>query len=127
MGKASNRRKIRRAKQLAELAASDPESFQRKWNQKMDSWLKEVLRRAKISIKDNENKALPIFDLVDSARLVLDCGVNDNTLNDSCSIDVLINECCKAVSSKADGRLYHLNRVLKKGGGKKYKVFNGKE
>jgi len=115
MGKASERRKARRQNYLAGLAATDPQRFQYEWNKRMDSWLDEAWKRTGKFINDDGDVVPPVFELVDNAsRLLEECGVSENVLEDFCSIDVLINECCKAVSSHIDSRLYHLNVKLEK-------------
>lgn len=117
MGKAAERRKGRREKYLAGLAEKNPERFQAEWNKRMDSWLEEVNRRAGKLVDGKGNPIPPAFEVVDTAKGVLEAsGVKETAIEAHNSIDMLSSECCKEVSSRVDGRLYRLNPVLKKKG-----------
>jgi hypothetical protein len=115
MGKAAQRRKERRLNYLVELATTNPERFRNEWDTLMSSWLKEVWRRAGKGAFARDTKSLPIFDLFDEACKVLQtCNVNKDMLDKAASLDVLLNECCKAAASEFGPTLYRLNIRLEK-------------
>ena len=110
MGKAAKREKARKLKYLARLAATNPKRFQEEWHKRMDSWLWEVRKRAG-KLVDEHGKPVPsAFQVVESAReLLMKCGIKEEALDEHCSVDVLINECCRTLSHHFDSRLYKIN------------------
>lgn len=114
--KASERRKGSREKYLAGLAAASPDRFHAEWNKRMDSWLLDARRRAKtLDCEEPMEKTPSAFEVVNTAKNALAAsGVSEAALEPHNSIDMLVHECCREVSSHTDGRIYRLNLALDK-------------
>jgi len=113
MGKAAERRKAWRLQFLSSLAERHPERFQEEWNRRVDSWLREIQRRAGRLVDNYGHPVPPAFEVVEAARYLLaECGIREAALENYCSIDVLVNECCKTLARHIDGRMYRLKVVM---------------
>lgn len=113
MGKATERRIIRRQEFLARLAASNPVRFREEWNKRVESWLDEVWQRAGKLSDHNGNRVRPAFEVVDEAvHILADCEDSPAIQEAHSSIDALRHEACRALSVHIGRRIYHLNVIL---------------
>lgn len=115
MGKAAERRKARRQQYLSALAVSNPEKFHEEWNKRIESWLDQIQIRAG-RIVDRKGTPIPrAFEVVDSARRILaECGNKASSPMMRDSVETLTHECCRALASEIDPRMYSINLKLEK-------------
>jgi len=169
MGKAANRRMMRRQKFMTKISHENPERFEREWAKRIDSWAgliwsaskdrvflteeeyqevlkkypatKEVLESISVGLRNgihiyfdmvnrfkdelgselvNEIMAhakrgtligKPIFSVVDHAKRTLaDCGKAAVELQMRETIDLLSNECCRALAPHIGHEIYEINQ-----------------
>lgn len=112
MGKASTRQRKRRQEFLARLAADSPTMFQREWAQRLESWGREVRRRAGRLCEKNGAPVPPAFEIVVLAMKELaGCGNQAVTLEGDATREVLADQCCRALAQAVDRRMYHLSNA----------------
>lgn len=110
MGKAANRRRIKRARYLARLASEKPERFAEEWEKRVSSWMEQIGKDAG-QLNDRETGALsPVFERVDEAMLVLHhCGEETYRRYAPEAWDLLTTECCMQFGRRVDPRLFRVN------------------
>ena len=107
MGKAANRRSIRRQEYLTRLSQENPERFKSEWAKRVDSWADEIWVAAQSGMID----VPPVFSIVDKAKAVLSsCGEMAQKLQLKETTDVLNNECCQALTPHIGHEIYALNQ-----------------
>lgn len=110
MGKASNKRRKRRAEFFAQLAITNPAKFRKEWTKRLASWSDEAFNRATHLI-DSDGKLMPAaFRLVDCALAeLMACGSEAVALEARATQETMTDACCRAISQARDTRLYHLH------------------
>lgn len=110
MGKAAIHRRIKRRRYLARLANEKPERFEKEWEKRLSSWMKQIRRDAG-QLWDRETGALPpLFERVDEAMLVLQhCGEETYQRYAPEAWDLLTTECCRQFGRRVDPRLFRVN------------------
>ncbi len=124
MGKATQRREKREAGRLQVLAEQNQERFLKEWRSRIDGWAMEIKARTRAEGDETvlPSERQPIFGVLEKAERLLDqCGDQARNLVGADTRRILQNECCKAVASLTDRRLYRLsnnesNYVLMKSG-----------
>ena len=108
---ASERRFQKRATDLGELFAKEPESFHRIWHALFKNWIEEVRFREHAQRRESSPDPIPaIFGIQDKARaLALAVGaVSNPAIADA--LAHLEHICAQAVSRVTDPRLYRFDR-----------------
>ncbi len=110
MSKAAAKRKLKRKKYLSSLAQRDPVAFEREWEKRLSSWLREIERNAGV-LKNREGKSVaPVFKHVDEALDILEaCGNEIFKKYAPRTYEILANECCRQFAIKVDSCLFHIN------------------
>ena len=110
MGKAANRRRIKRARYLARLASEKPERFAEEWEKRVSSWMEQIGKDAG-QLNDREKGSLPsVFERVDEAMLVLkQCGEETYQRYAPDALDLLTTECCRQFGRRVDACLFRVN------------------
>ncbi len=110
MGKAAERRKLRRQIFLSKLARENPERFEHEWAKRIESWADEIWSIA----KDGKMYVPPVFSIVDRAREILS-GCGEKALEQQLkeTTDVLNNECCQALAPAIGKNIYRINQRWK--------------
>ncbi len=107
MGKASNRRRVRRQRFLSRLAEENPERFEREWGKRVDSWAREIWSAG----KDGEVSAEPVFNIADHALNTLAiCGEKAVEQQFSATKSLLENECCQTVALNVGRAIYDVTQ-----------------
>lgn len=110
MGKAAERRKIKRKRFLTELAQGNPERFKNEWSKRIESWVDEIW----ITAKDGKIDVPPVFGIVDRAKEMLSaCGDRAAKLQLQETVDLLNNECCQALAPIIGRNIYRINQRWK--------------
>ena len=125
MGKATQRRERKRAKQLSLLASTQPAIFLKEWKQMMHAWSTEIQLRAREYKGDFRygKTGLPVFEILKKAERILGyCGQDAVRLVGRYTREQLLHECSQAVAGVMDRRLYWLvnsssnERKMREGG-----------
>lgn len=110
MGKAAERRRIRRQQFLIKLAQENPERFEREWAKRIESWADEIW----VSAKDGKIDDPPVFSIVDRAKEILsECGERAIKTRLQETADLLNNECCQALARTIGKNIYTINQRWK--------------
>lgn len=106
MGKAADRRKIRRQQFLSRLAQENPERFEHEWNKRLESWVDAIW-----SSKEGKINMPPVFKIVDNAEnIFMKCGDKAVELQFGATKDLLENECCQVLAQNIGRNIYKLNQ-----------------
>ena len=110
MAKAAERRKRKRSEYLYKLLRQKPDLFTLEWNKRLSSWSFAARRRA-MQLRDESGNPLPAaFDLVEKVMGKLSAlGELAVEMEGAETLQVMLNECARAVSSAVDCRMYRLN------------------
>ena len=115
MSRAAQRRKARREQYLARLATTDPNRFHAEWNKRIVSWAGEIWKGAGLLVDGHGESAQPVFRVVDKATGILSaCGTDAVALAFRDTKETLANECCRALATHVDGRLYRITVPLRR-------------
>ncbi|PIV67099.1 MAG: hypothetical protein COZ31_00020 [Nitrospirae bacterium CG_4_10_14_3_um_filter_44_29] len=110
MGKAAERRRIRRQQFLTKLAQENPERFEHEWAKRVESWADEIWLIAKGGRMDVQ----PVFSIVDRAKEILsECGERTTKPRLQETVDLLNNECCQALAPAIGRKIYAINQRWK--------------
>ncbi len=121
MGKAGTRRRRNRMKRFARAASADPDAFVRSWRRRLDSWCREIDRRAGRLRLDADRgwerrgrRAEPCFEVLERAlELAGACGGRNLPMAwgryrgtvYSVTRDVLVHACERAVAREVSPAL----------------------
>lgn len=111
MGKAGKRRNRHVATHLAEMARIDKKRFHFEWNRRLDGWLAEINRRAKLLRVDkaHELASKRVFGVLEHVNeLLAQCGPDVEALVGASTRDTITHECCKALALAVAPNLYRL-------------------
>ena len=94
------------------MALESPKRFQSKWSKRLESWAREVRRRAD-RLTDRNGSDMPMaFSLIDQAMDELTaCGAEAVELEGEGTREVLTHACCSAVAAAVDRRMYRLSNA----------------
>ena len=110
MGKAAAKRKLKREKYLTSLARRDPIAFEREWEKRLSSWLREIERNTGLLRNSEGNRVEPVFRHVDEALNILEaCGDEIFEKYASKTYEILVNECCRQFAIKVESCLFRIN------------------
>jgi hypothetical protein len=115
---ATQRREEKLAKELLDLAISNPARFKHEWETMLCFWSMEAIRRGRILQKEpvSENSScpqLPVFDILKKAeRLLAMCGSEAEQLVGAKTRELLNHDCGKSFSKAVDQRMYQLTVKL---------------
>ncbi len=118
MSKATQRRESKLAKDLRQLAISNPERFKLEWETMLRYWTLEAIRRGKLLREEHapeqtESPQLPVFGVLKKAeRLLALCGSEAKQLVGARTRELLNHDCGKAFALAADPNMYHLSVKL---------------
>ncbi|MCI0603397.1 hypothetical protein L0156_10330 [bacterium] len=113
MPKAAQRRKVRRNQYLYKLLRQRPDAFSFEWNKRLVSWVFEAHRRAEILRDESGNPTPAASALVDEVMGQLAAlGEMALEMEGAETLQVMLNECAKAVSAAVDRRMYRLTPRL---------------
>lgn len=109
MGRAAAKRRRHRRRDLAQLAARDPEEFAGQWARRLDSWSNAgMLRRhAGRLVEADGDRTASVFVVVDRVMREL-AAISDRALElqGEATLQYMTEACCKAVAQASDARLY---------------------
>jgi len=108
---ASERRFQKRAAELGELFAKEPESFLRVWNALFRNWAEEVRFREHAQLRESSPDPIPaIFGILNKARALAMAVGADRDPKVADTLRHLEHICAEAVSRVTDPRLYRFDR-----------------
>lgn len=108
---ASERRFQKRAADLGELFAKEPESFQRVWQAMFKNWVEEVRFREHAQRRKSSPDPIPaIFGVLNKARALAKAVGADNDRKVVDALGHLEHISAQAVSRVTDPRLYRFDR-----------------
>ena len=103
MGKAAKREKAKRRKYFQKLSKSNLKKFDMEWEIRINDWLFWINKNAgKFTQQDDTGESVnTVFAIVDEAISILEyCGDKIFQRHAKPTYEVLVNQCCKALSRK---------------------------
>jgi hypothetical protein len=112
MGKASQRRRIRRTEFLSKLASCDPTQFSIEWTKRLESWSHE-LKRNTARLVDPMGRRTPLgSDLLHYAdKQLAACGLSAVQAEGDATRAILNHHLAAALASAVDKRSYRLTNT----------------
>ncbi len=109
MGKASQRRQLKRAEFLAQLAMNDPARFTDEWSKRLESWSREANHNISVLVNDEGHTTVLNADLVRYAEdQLVACGPKAYDLEATSTQECLANACAVAFAKHAENDAYKI-------------------